>query len=101
MSATAEANGVRPFRIDVPEEAIADLRRRLAATQWPERETVPDQSQGVQLTTIQNLARYWGSEYDWRKCEASLNALPQFMTEIDGLDIRIHSRCSNMKTCCR
>src|SRR5215208_7492258 len=78
---------IRPFRIDVPEEDLVDLRRRIAATQWPEKETVADESQGVQLATIQELARYWATDYEWRKCEAKLNALPQFMTEIDGLDI--------------
>jgi pimeloyl-ACP methyl ester carboxylesterase len=84
---------VRPFRIDVPEEDLLDLRRRIAATQWPEKETVADESQGVQLATIQELARYWATDYDWRKCEAKLNALLQFMTEIDGLDIHfIHVR---------
>ena len=84
---------VRPFRIDVPEEDLVDLRRRIAATQWPEKETVADESQGVPLATIQELARYWATDYDWRKCEAKLNALPQFMTEIDGLDIHfIHVR---------
>jgi pimeloyl-ACP methyl ester carboxylesterase len=84
---------VRPFRIDVPEEDLVDLRRRIAATRWPDKETVADQSQGVQLATIQALARYWETEYDWRKCEARLNALPQFITEIDGLDIHfIHVR---------
>src|SRR6266545_6412224 len=89
-------NEVRPFRIDVPKEALVDLRRRIAATQWPERETVADQSQGVQLATIQELARYWATEYDWRKCEAKLNALPQFITEIDGLDIHfIHVRSNH------
>ncbi len=84
---------IRPFRINVPEEDLADLRRRIAATRWPEKETVADQSQGVQLATIQELARYWATDYDWRKCEAKLKALPQFMTEIDGLDIHfIHVR---------
>ena len=84
---------VRPFHIDIPEEALVDLRRRIAATWWPERETVPDGSQGVQLATMQELARHWGTEYDWRTCEAKLNGLPQFMTEIDGLDIHfIHIR---------
>ena len=84
---------VRPFRIDVPEEDLVDLRRRIAATQWPEKETVADESQGVPLATIQELARYWATDYDWRTCEAKLNALPQFMTEIDGLDIHfIHVR---------
>ena len=92
MGAT-EDNAIRPFRIDVPEEALVDLRRRIAATRWPERETVTDASQGVQLATIQALARYWATEYDWRKVEARLNALPNFITEIDGLDIHfIHVR---------
>jgi pimeloyl-ACP methyl ester carboxylesterase len=87
---------IRPFRIDVPEEDLVDLRRRIAATQWPEKETVADESQGVQLATIQELARYWATDYDWRKCEAKLNALPQFMTEIDGLDIHfIHVRSNH------
>src|SRR4029077_12926702 len=85
-TAVAEDTAIRPFRIEVPEEALNDLRRRIAATRWPERETVADDSQGVRLATIQELARSW-SDYDWRKCEAKLNALPQFMTEIDGLDI--------------
>jgi len=86
-------DAIRPFRIDVPEEAIVDLRRRISATRWPDRETVTDQSQGVQLTTIQELARHWATDYDWRKVEAKLNALPQFITEIDGLDIHfVHVR---------
>ena len=94
MSSSGEtANDIRPFRVDIPEEKLTDLRRRIAATQWPDKETVADQSQGVQLETIQKLARYWGTEYDWRKIESQLNALPQFMTEIDGLDIHfIHVR---------
>jgi pimeloyl-ACP methyl ester carboxylesterase len=79
---------IRPFRLDVPAEAIADLGRRIAAARWPSRELVTDRSQGVQLATMQELARYWASDYDWRACEARLNALPQFTTEIDGL--RIH-----------
>jgi hypothetical protein len=84
---------VRPFRIGVPEEELVDLRRRILATRWPEREIVADASQGVQLATIQELARYWATDYDWHKCEAKLNALPQFITEIDGLDIHfIHVR---------
>src|SRR5918992_1324783 len=84
---------VRPFSIDVSEAALVDLRRRIAATQWPEKETVADESQGVPLATMQELARYWATDYDWRKCEAKLNALPQFLTEIDGLDIHfIHVR---------
>jgi pimeloyl-ACP methyl ester carboxylesterase len=84
---------IRPFRVDVPEEDLVELRRRIAATRWPERETVADASQGVQLATMQELARYWGTEYDWRTCEAKLNALPQFMTRLDGLDIHfLHVR---------
>src|SRR5215212_6240502 len=84
---------VRPFRIDVPEEELLDLRRRVAATRWPDKETVIDQSQGVQLAKIQELVRYWGTDHDWRKAEAQLNALPQFVTEIDGLDIHfVHVR---------
>jgi pimeloyl-ACP methyl ester carboxylesterase len=88
MMSSVSANGeIRPFRVDMPEEAIADLRRRIAATRWPSRELVADRSQGVQLATDQELARYWAADYDWRKCEARLNALPQFTTEIDGVDI--------------
>jgi pimeloyl-ACP methyl ester carboxylesterase len=83
----ATATAVRPFRVDVPEEALADLRRRVAATRWPTKELVADRSQGVQLATMQALTRYWTTDYDWRKCEAKLNALPQFKTEIDGVDI--------------
>jgi pimeloyl-ACP methyl ester carboxylesterase len=78
---------IRPFRVEVPDEAIADLRRRIAETRWPSRELVADRSQGVQLATIQELARYWSTDYDWRRCEAELNALPQFKTEIDGVDV--------------
>ena len=94
MSTTAETDvAVRPFHVDVPEEQLEDLRRRIAATNWPERETVADQSQGVPLAMIQKLARYWLTDYDWRTCEANLNALPQFITEIDGLDIHfVHVR---------
>ncbi|WP_248354753.1 epoxide hydrolase family protein [Anaeromyxobacter oryzae] len=88
-----ETADVRPFRVNVSEAELTELRRRIKATRWPERETVTDQSQGVQLATVQQLARYWATDYDWRKCEARLNALPQFMTEIDGLDIHfIHVR---------
>ena len=84
---------IRPFSISMPEEAITDLRRRIAATRWPESETVADDSQGVPLALMQELARYWGTSYDWRKCEARLNELPNFTTEIDGLDIHfIHVR---------
>jgi pimeloyl-ACP methyl ester carboxylesterase len=92
-SRVGEGAEVRPFRIDVPEEELAELRRRIAATRWPSKELVEDRSQGVQLAPIQELARYWVTEYDWRRCEARLNALPQFVTEIDGLDIHfIHVR---------
>src|SRR5918995_5892079 len=84
---------IRPFRVTVPEAELTDLRRRINATRWPDRETVADDSQGVQLVTAQALARYWSTEYDWRTCEARLNALPQFITEIDGVDIHfIHVR---------
>jgi pimeloyl-ACP methyl ester carboxylesterase len=87
---------VRPFRVDVPEEDLVDLRRRIADTQWPERETVADDSQGVRLAAIQELARYWATDYDWHKVEATLHALPQFITEIDGLDIHfIHVRSNH------
>jgi pimeloyl-ACP methyl ester carboxylesterase len=94
MSNTVEtATEIRPFQVDVSDEALDDLRRRIAATQWPEKETVADQSQGVPLAMIQKLARYWMTDYNWRTCEANLNALPQFITEIDGLDIHfIHVR---------
>jgi len=89
----SETQSVRPFRVNVPEAALADLRRRIAATKWPERETVSDATQGVQLATMQKLAHYWATDYDWRKVEARLNALPQFVTTIDGLDIHfIHVR---------
>jgi pimeloyl-ACP methyl ester carboxylesterase len=87
------ASAIRPFRVDVPEEDLVDLRQRITATRWPEKETVDDFSQGVPLATMQKLARYWTTEYDWRKVEARLNALPHFITEIDGLDIHfIHVR---------
>jgi pimeloyl-ACP methyl ester carboxylesterase len=95
MSTVETATGIRPFHVDVSDEALDDLRRRIAATQWPEQETVADQSQGVPLAMIRKLARYWETEYDWRECEAKLNALPQFITEIDGLDIHfihVHSQ---------
>ena len=88
MSNTAEtASDIRPFQVNIPDEALEDLRRRITATNWPEKETVADQSQGVPLAMIQKLARYWMTDYDWRTCEANLNALPQFITEIDGVDI--------------
>ncbi len=90
---TSIAIDIRPFQVDIPGEALQDLGRRIAATNWPDKETVADQSQGVPLAMIQKLARYWMTEYDWRTCEANLNALPQFITEIDGLDIHfIHAR---------
>jgi pimeloyl-ACP methyl ester carboxylesterase len=93
LAAAAEGDTLRPFQINIAEEQLVDLRKRINATRWPERETVTDQSQGVQLATIQALAHYWATEYDWRKCEAKLSALPQFMTEIGGLDIHfIHVR---------
>src|SRR5215204_795969 len=93
MSVTAEATAIRPFHIEVPEEQLDELRRRIAATRWPSRELVDDRSQGVQLATMKELARYWTTDYDWRACEARLNALPQFTTEIDGVDIHfIHVR---------
>lgn len=93
FAAAAEDNTIRPFKITVPEEQIVDLRRRIASTRWPDRETAADQSQGVQLAKLQELVRYWGTDYDWRKTEAKLNALPQFMTTIDNVDIHfIHVR---------
>src|SRR5437762_9216886 len=91
--AAAGQNAIRPFHVNVPEAELTELRSRINATRWPERETVADQSQGVQLATVQALAGYWATEYDWRKCEAKLDVLPQFITEIDGLDIHfIHVR---------
>ena len=92
-SAVESATEIRPLQVDVAEEELADLRRRIAATRWPRRELVDDRSQGVQLATLQALARYWAEEYDWRTAEARLNALPQFTTEIDGVEIHfIHVR---------
>jgi pimeloyl-ACP methyl ester carboxylesterase len=94
MSSTVEtATEIRPFHVEIPEEQIAELRRRIATTRWPSKELVEDRSQGVQLATMQELARYWETDYDWRKAEAKLNALPQFKTEIDGVEIHfIHVR---------
>jgi pimeloyl-ACP methyl ester carboxylesterase len=95
---TQRDNAVHPFRVDIPDEALDDLRRRIAATRWPHKELVADRSQGVQLATMQELTRYWATDYDWRKCEAKLNALPQFTTEIDGLGIHfihVKSRHNN------
>ena len=89
----SDPTALRPFQVHVPEAELTELRRRINATKWPERETVTDESQGLRLATMQALARYWGTDYDWRKIEAKLNALPQFITEIDGLDIHfIHVR---------
>src|ERR671919_3058955 len=85
--AVGEEAAVRPFHVDVPEEELVELRRRIEATRWPSKELVEDRSQGVQLATLRELARYWETDYDWRMAEAKLNALPQFMTEIDGVDI--------------
>ena len=99
MSSTVDtATEIRPLQIQIPAEQIADLRRRIATTRWPSRELVPDRSQGVQLATLQELARYWASDYDWHRCEARLNALPQFVTEIDGVEIHfihVESRHEN------
>jgi pimeloyl-ACP methyl ester carboxylesterase len=94
--AAAEGHPIRPFRAAVPEEEVAALRRRIAATRWPDRETVADRSQGAQLARVRELVAYWGTGYDWRKCEAALNAWPQFVTEIDGLEIHfIHVRSAH------
>jgi pimeloyl-ACP methyl ester carboxylesterase len=91
--AAAEDGAIRPFRVNVPEKQLADLRRRINATRWPDKETVGDRSQGPQLANLQEIVRYWGTDYDWRKAEAKLNALPQFMTTIDGVDIHfVHVR---------
>jgi pimeloyl-ACP methyl ester carboxylesterase len=93
LFAQGSRDAIRPFKIHVTDEAIADLRRRIVATRWPDKETVADDSQGVRLAKIQPLVRYWGTAYDWRKAEARLNALPQFVTSIDGLDIQfVHVR---------
>jgi pimeloyl-ACP methyl ester carboxylesterase len=97
MTSTPEtAMDIRPFHVDVSDEVLDDLQRRIGASRWPQRELVDDRSQGVQLATIEELARYWATEYDWRACEAKLNALPQFKAEIDGVDIHfIHVRSSH------
>src|SRR5688572_16382247 len=87
QSDNSKPEAIRPFRVNVSDEAVADLRRRLTATRWPDKETVADRSQGVQLAKLQELVRYWASSYDWRKAEAKLNALPQFTTHIDGIDV--------------
>jgi len=91
--AASDEAAIRPFRVNMPQAALDDLRERLLATRWPDKETVPDRSQGPQLSQLQELVQYWGSSYDWRKAEAKLNALPQFTTNIDGIDIHfIHVR---------
>src|SRR5881275_1863493 len=96
--AAADDKAIRPFHFSASKEALADMRKRIAATRWPDKETVTDASQGVQLATMQALAKYWATDYDWRKCEAKLNALPQFITTIDGLDIHfIHVRSKHAK----
>jgi hypothetical protein len=97
--AGTEDGAIRPFHVNVPEEQLLDLRRRIAATRWPDRETIMDETQGVQLGTIQKLARYWTTGHDWRKVEARLNALPQFMTEIDGLDIGVADKAESLTGC--
>ena len=94
-----DTTGIRPFHVNVPDAALVDLRRRIAATRWPDRETVDDQSQGAQLAKLQELVRYWGTGYDWRKAEAKLNALPQFMTTIDGRRHSLHPRPLSSPEC--
>jgi len=97
-STTDEREAIRPYNINIPEEALTGLRQRIKATRWPDKETVSDQSQGVQLATMQKLARYWSTDYDWHNCEAKLKALPNFITTIDGVDIHfIHVRSKNAK----
>jgi pimeloyl-ACP methyl ester carboxylesterase len=93
MTQSSEKNSIRPFQVNFPEAEVNDLRRRIKATRWPESETVTDDTQGVQFQTMQKLARYWGTDYDWQKCETKLKALPHFITEIEGLDIHfVHVR---------
>ena len=93
---TKSSGAIRPFHVNVPQTELTDLRRRILTTRWPDKETVKDQSQGVQLATLRELVHYWGTDYDWRKAEAKLNAWPQFMTNIDGIDIHfIHVRSRN------
>ena len=96
MSTVETATEIRSFHVEVPEEELAELRRRIAAVRWPGKELVDDRSQGVQLATLQELARYWTTDYEWRKAEAKLNALPQFVTEIDGVDVHfIHVKSAH------
>jgi Epoxide hydrolase N terminus len=93
MTAVETATEIRTFSVGVPQEQLDELRRRIAATRWPSRELVEDRSQGVQLATLRELTRYWATDYDWRKVEAGLRALPQFKTEVDGVDVQfIHVR---------
>ncbi|CCM76841.1 Epoxide hydrolase domain protein (part2) [Rhizobium mesoamericanum STM3625] len=93
LRAAVTDDAIQPFRVNIADDQLDDLRQRILATRWPEKETVADQSQGVQLATMQTLARYWATDYDWRKGEAKLNAYPQFITKIDGLDIHfLHVR---------
>jgi Epoxide hydrolase N terminus len=102
MSSTGEtASDIRPFHVDIPDEALEDLRRRIAATNSPEKETAADQSQGVPLAMIQKLARYWTSDYDWRRCEARMNALAQFIAEMTGWTFTSFTFVRSMKTPCR
>ena len=97
--ATSDSS-IRQFQVEVPDPELTELRRRVSATRWPERETVTDDSQGVPLAMMQELARYWATDYDWLTCEAKLNALPHFVTEIDGLDIHfIHVRSRHEDRC--
>src|SRR6202035_4215300 len=98
LRAAPAGDAIRPFRVNVPHADLDDLRRRVLATRWPANETVADQSQGVQLAKLQRLVRYWGTDYDWRKGEAKLNALPMFVTEIDGLDIQISTKSTRAAT---
>jgi hypothetical protein len=102
MSSTVEtASDIRPYQLDIPDQALDDLRRRIAATRWPSRELVTDRSQGVQLATIQELTRYWSGDYDLRRVEARLNVLPQFTTEIDGVNIHFIHGSHPTSTRCR
>ena len=105
MAVTVERSAgntaIRPFTIEFPDADLEDLRARIAATRWPEKEGVDDASQGVQLATIQAVARYWETEHDWRKCEAKLNSVPNFITEIDGLDIHSSTFARSTRTRCR
>jgi len=102
MSTTVEtATEIRPFHVDIPKEQIDDLRRRIAATRWPSKELVEDRSQGVQLATTKELARYWTEDYDFGRIEARLNARPQFTTEIDGVDVHFIHAAPSMRTPCR